>query len=442
MSAEMQGLVLRTFTLAQFQDYLKAEVAPNMKAWRPSMIVLHEAGPMVWPGFDSRGVKITPIQRVKNVSVTWVNAGFQRAPHLFLGYEDGAAEATVTVCWPLTEHGTHAPSWNNVSWGIEQAGDFTKNAYPPQMQTLAVGVMKALYGMIGLPINGDTFKLHKEDPKTTHKLCPGVRCGDKATWLARLNSSSNTSPVAEISHHENLTFSLGMKAKLKSMEAFRDKAYNLKGIWHVGWGFRDGFKGLKVDASTTMTLAVADALFEKSTDELADTIQMFVHVPLKQYQLDALGLIAWNIGTTALEGSTIVKRLNAEDIAGAGAAFDLWNKWRPTPGAPLEVSPQLSARRSYERAVFEGRIDLTSPPVLVATPAQPPAKPLVVVAAPPKATVTAPTAGAAPMAPKTPAKAIVIPAPKPGLIAQIITAIENLILAFESKDKPAAGGPR
>lgn len=433
---ELAGMVLRTFTLSQFIDYFNNEV--HFQKWRPSMIVLHEAGPMVWPGFDAKGNKITPAQRIRNISPTWVKAGFKRAPHLFLGYEDGAAEATVTVCWPLTERGTHSPSWNDISWGIEQAGDFTKNAYPPQMQTLAVGLMKFLYKSIGLPINGDTFKLHKEDPKTDHRLCPGIRCGDKATWLARLTAKPIAAPVVDISHHEKLEFSTGMKAKLKSMEAFRDKAYLLKGVWHIGWGFRDGFKGLKIDANSTMTRAEADVLFEKSTDELADTIQMFVTVPLKQYQLDGLGLIAWNIGTGALEGSTIVKRLNAEDTAGAAAAFDLWNKWRPTPGAPLEASPELGKRRAYERSVFEGQVDLAAPPVLTAKPAQAPAKPLVVASAPPKATVTPLKPGTAPAAPKVAAKAV----QAPGLMVQFITALENLILAIEAKDKPAAGGPR
>ena len=390
----MQGLLKQSFTLEQFRDYLKKEVAPRIAAWTPEMIVLHEAGAMIWPGFDAHGVKLMPAQRIDNISVTWVANGFSRAPHLLLSCDSETGEALVHTLWPLWEHGTHSPSWNKVSWGIEQTGDFTKNPYPNSLKHLATEVMKALYAMIGLSPNEKSFHLHKEDPATTHKRCTGPNAPSKFEWLSLLNTHITPVPHSE-AHKEHLVPSEFFKAKLKGMEDFREHAYELKGIWHIGWGFRDGFRGLHVDATTTMTREAADKLFEESVAIQADTIQQMIHVPITQYQLDGLQLLAWNIGLNALSGSTVIKRINASDFAGAGEAFEMWNKWRETEGGPLEVSLVLAARRKTERAIFDGK---TSQIVIAPTkPVLSPATPL--------PSIPAPAAhNPAPMAPHVPIK--------------------------------------
>lgn len=432
----MQGLLKQSFTLEQFRAYLKSDVEPRMKAWRPNRIVLHETGPMVWPGFDAKGNKITPAQRIDNISVTWVKAGFQRAPHLLLSYDKVLDVAMVHTMWPLWEYGTHSPSWNQSSWGIEQTGDFTKEPYPDKLRILATGVMKSLYGMVGLHPDANTFSLHKEDPKTTHKLCPGGNCGTKDVWLKRLTESpaavvtsvatgsgigggSGGIAVVKDAHAEFKYFSEPMKTKLKAMEEFRDKPYLLKGIWHIGYGFRDGFKGMKVDAASHMTREEADALFEKSMHEMSDTIQMAVHVPLAQRQLDAIGLFCWNAGTNAFAGSTILKRLNAGDAAGAAAAFDMWNKWREVPTGPLVISPQLTVRRAYERGIFEGKIVFPSEPVSTAAP-----KPLNLPA-------TAPSSASASQP---------LPAPKPAAVVVAASPIQ-VIVPPKPNMPPVAVGP-
>lgn len=347
MPSEMQGLLLQSYTLEEFKLYLTKEVAPRMGAWHPAGAVLHNTGRMVWPGFDGHGVQITPAQRIKNISVYWVSRGFHGGPHLMV-----SPDGMIHTVWPLWMWGTHSPSYNHTHWGIEMVGDFDVEPFPDAMKIAVVGAVKALYAMLGRPITEESFKLHKEDPKTSHKHCPGANCGDKATWLARLTQST----VVQSAPHKNaLAPSAFLKTTLKGMEAFRDKAYQLKGIWHIGWGFRDGFRGLHVDANSAMTRTEADKLFDESVAIQADTIQQMVHVPLKQNQLDALQLLAWNIGLSALEGSTVMKRLNMGDYAGAGAAFELWNKARKTPTDPLEVSQPLADRRAKERAIFDGK---------------------------------------------------------------------------------------
>lgn len=392
---ELAGMVNLGFTVEEFKIYLRDIVAPKMGAWRPRGVVLHNTG--LNPHWTADVSNLRAIQLMKNTSVTWASPpnSWSSGPHLMIGKNGYIVAST-----PLWIRGTHSPSFNFTHWGIEMVGDYDIEQFPDAQCSAVVSVIKALMQMLGHEINSDTFKLHKEDPKTKHKHCPGAHCGDKPTWLARLNAASPTSHMFDLPHHTVMAFSEGMKTKLKNMEAFRDKAYSLKGIWHIGWGFRDGFRGLHIDATSTMSLADANKLFDDATSDLAQQFQLFVTAPLKQHQLDGLGLLAWNIGPGALKGSTIVKRLNAGDVAGAGAAFMMWIKWSPTPGAPKVDSEELKKRRTYEKSVFDGVVDLSASPMLTATPVQPP-KAAQPVALPPKpATTVAPTPGTAPMAPR------------------------------------------
>lgn len=71
-----------------------------------------------------------------------------------------------------------------------------------------------------------------------------------------------------------------------------------------------------------------------------------VTVPLNANQYDALVLLGYNIGTGALEKSTLLKKLNAGDYVGARAEFHVWNK------AGGRVNPVLVGRRQREANLF------------------------------------------------------------------------------------------
>jgi len=418
MSAEMK-LEVQSYTLPQFKEYVMAKVAPMMgHPWRPHGFALHNAIVLskLWPGYDPKGNLWTPQQRIRNASVDWLARGMTKPPHIYFTQANAMVKQhMIHVLWPMWQAGEHSPGFNSWLWGAECFADFDREPLVDSFRDFVAEAMKFCYDMLGQPVNDDTFKLHYEDKKTTHHGCPGKNARPKVIWIDAMNAVGHAkapapvaaTAVADIAaaapavidnHHQpQMEFSPQMKAKLKNLEDFRDKAYLLKGVWHIGWGFRDGFRGLKIDANSTMTRAVADAMFEEAMDALADTIQSFVKAPLTQYQLDALGLITWNIGTSALEGSTIVKRLNASpaDYAGAGEAFLMWNKWREKPTDPLTVSAELTTRRTFERSVFDGKTVLTAPPlvaVLASASSKPPAA--IVVTRP------APAPGTAPLAPK------------------------------------------
>jgi lysozyme len=70
-----------------------------------------------------------------------------------------------------------------------------------------------------------------------------------------------------------------------------------------------------------------------------------VKVELNQHQFDALASFIHNVGPSAFAGSTLLKRLNVKDFAGAAEAMLWWNK-------PPEIIP----RRQGEYDQFtEGR---------------------------------------------------------------------------------------
>ncbi|MFN7911641.1 MAG: N-acetylmuramoyl-L-alanine amidase [Bacteroidota bacterium] len=90
-------------------------------------------------------------------------------PHLFID------DRQIWVFTPLNMSGVHSPSWNKLSLGIEMLGDYSKDDFTLgrgfAVRQNAVSAMATLSAALGLdPI---TIKLHKEDPLTDHKDCPG-----------------------------------------------------------------------------------------------------------------------------------------------------------------------------------------------------------------------------------------------------------------------------
>lgn len=91
----------------------------------------------------------------------------------------------------------------------------------------------------------------------------------------------------------------------------------------------EGLDLLKQDAAT------ADA-----------AVARLVTVPLNQNQHDSLTSLIYNIGEGNFTSSTLLKKLNAGDYAGAAAQFPAWNK------SQHQVIPALVARRADEQTLF------------------------------------------------------------------------------------------
>lgn len=111
----------------------------------------------------------------------------------------------------------------------------------------------------------------------------------------------------------------------------------------VGFGTTGGVKmGDKTDPVTALTRALTDV------QKFEGALKRCVTVPLHQHEYDAFVSLAYNIGSGAFCGSTLVRKLNAGDYAGACAEISRWNK---QGGRVLQG---LVNRRAVERARCEG----------------------------------------------------------------------------------------
>lgn len=127
-------------------------------------------------------------------------------------------------------------------------------------------------------------------------------------------------------------------------EGYRGEAYkDAVGVTTLGFGET---AGVKMGDKTTPERALVQLL--ESTEKHADAIRQCIHVPLYQHEFDAYISLAYNIGTGAFCRSTLVKKLNAKDYAGACEEIRRWNK------AGGKVLPGLVKRREAEYKMCKG----------------------------------------------------------------------------------------
>ena len=133
-----------------------------------------------------------------------------------------------------------------------------------------------------------------------------------------------------------------------SFEGLRLNAYDDGvGVWTIGFGTTIYPNGIKVKKGDTCTEAQAKAYMAHDLKKFESAVNSAVTVSINQNQFDALVSLAYNIGTSGFKNSTLVKKLNAGDIRGAAAQFDVWNK------GGGKVMQGLVNRRAVERKLFE-----------------------------------------------------------------------------------------
>ncbi|WP_350769289.1 lysozyme [Pantoea anthophila] len=107
----------------------------------------------------------------------------------------------------------------------------------------------------------------------------------------------------------------------------------------------DGHTGPDIVRNKTYTARECDALLREDLKPVQAAVDSLVTVPLSDYQRAALYSFAFNTGTDAFSRSSLLKRLNAGDKAGACNELRRWvlaggRKWRG-----------LMKRRETERAL-------------------------------------------------------------------------------------------
>jgi lysozyme len=138
---------------------------------------------------------------------------------------------------------------------------------------------------------------------------------------------------------------------IKKYESLRLFSYQCSaGVWTIGWGHT----GPDVKSDMQITEHMAQLLLEKDLQRFEREVSSLLKVPVTENQFSALVSFAFNVGSDidddniaeGLGDSTLLKKLNSGDFAGAADEFPKWNK------AKGKILNGLTKRRIEERELF------------------------------------------------------------------------------------------
>ncbi|KJM49097.1 muraminidase [Enterobacter roggenkampii] len=136
-------------------------------------------------------------------------------------------------------------------------------------------------------------------------------------------------------------------ALIKQFEGCKLTAYqDSVGVWTIGYGWTQPVDGKPIRAGMTIKQEIAERLLKTGLVSYESDVSRLVKVGLSQGQFDALVSFTYNLGARSLSTSTLLRKLNAGDYAGAADEFLRWNK------AGGKVLNGLTRRREAERALF------------------------------------------------------------------------------------------
>lgn len=130
-------------------------------------------------------------------------------------------------------------------------------------------------------------------------------------------------------------------------EAYREKINGKLDIPTIGWGCTEG-----VEMGMVWTVEQAEAALRREISQHEAIVTRVVTVDLNQNEFDALVSFNYNVGK--LTSSTLLKRLNKGDRAGAAAEFRRWDKFNG------KSSNGLASRRASEAGLFLRPVETTT----------------------------------------------------------------------------------
>lgn len=137
---------------------------------------------------------------------------------------------------------------------------------------------------------------------------------------------------------------------IKAHEGLRLDAYPDAGYgWAratIGYGHTSAAGAPAVVRGMRITASEADAILRRDLQAFEAHVRRLITAPLSQNQFDALVSFTVNLGPGNLESSTLRRKLNAGDYAGAADQFAVWNM------SNGRVLPGLTRRRAAERTLF------------------------------------------------------------------------------------------
>ena len=139
-------------------------------------------------------------------------------------------------------------------------------------------------------------------------------------------------------------------AIIKTFEGLRTKAYPDPGTggepWTIGYGHTSAAGPPPVYAGLTITVAEAENILKRDLEKFERSVGQLVTSPPTPDQFSAMVSFAFNAGATSLRDSSLLKKHNAGDFAGAADEFLRWVY------AGGKIMPGLQRRRKAERALY------------------------------------------------------------------------------------------
>jgi lysozyme len=148
-------------------------------------------------------------------------------------------------------------------------------------------------------------------------------------------------------------------ALIKQWEGLRLETYRCSaGVLTIGYGHTSSvIPGMHITETEAERLLMRDlAIFEAEVSRAVD-------VEITDNQFAALVSWTYNIGVSAMRGSTLIRKLNTGDYASVPAELARWNKIKGV------VSPGLSNRRAAEAGLWARGSFVSSRDIAPTTPA-------------------------------------------------------------------------
>lgn len=139
-----------------------------------------------------------------------------------------------------------------------------------------------------------------------------------------------------------LVLSVAALAAIAGYEGYRSTAYipvpgDVPTIGHGTTRYEDG---KMVKMGDKVTPERARILLQHDASAFARAVQRCAPVPMHQNEFDAFTSLAYNIGESAFCKSTLVRKLNAGDYAGACREILKWDKFKGQPLRGLTLRRQ------------------------------------------------------------------------------------------------------
>ena len=135
---------------------------------------------------------------------------------------------------------------------------------------------------------------------------------------------------------------------IKKFEGCKLESYKCAaGVWTIGFGSTSG-----VEEGMEISQERADMLLLEDVEVFEEAVNNLVEVDLEQNQFDALVAWTFNLGSTNLKNSTLLKVLNDKNYEGVPEQIKRWNK--ATVDGERQVFEGLVRRREAESLLFTG----------------------------------------------------------------------------------------